>query len=225
MTHNVMITGAAGNLGRAVAAAFEAQGARLLLVDRYEQPRATATTLEVPCDLRSRASVREAMQAASARFPAIDVLCNIAGGFRMGAQVHETSEETWDFLFDLNARSVLNASHAVVPSMVSAGRGWIVNVGALGALRGGAGMGAYAASKCAVARLTESMSAELRGKGIHVNCVLPSVLDTPQNRADMPAGDPSLWVRPADLAAVIVFLCSDEARAIHGACIPVAGLS
>lgn len=220
-----MITGAAGNLGRAVTSAFAAQGARLLLLDRYDEPRSSAVSLEMPCDLTSRASVCEAVHSARSRFETIDVLCNIAGGFRMGEKVHETSDETWDFLFELNARSVLHASQAAVPSMLAAGRGWVVNVGALSASRGAAGMGAYAASKSAVARLTESMSAELRGRGVNVNCVLPGVLDTACNRADMPDQDPCRWVRPADLAAVVLFLCSDAARAIHGACIPVAGLS
>jgi NAD(P)-dependent dehydrogenase (short-subunit alcohol dehydrogenase family) len=120
---------------------------------------------------------------------------------------------------------VLHTARAVVPAMLAAGGGRIVNVGAGAAGKGGAHMGAYAASKSAVARLTESMAAELREKGIHVNCVLPSIIDTPENRKDMPEADPSRWVSPQSLAGVIAFLASDAARDIHGASVPVTGLS
>ena len=109
--------------------------------------------------------------------------------------------------------------------MIAAGRGAIVNVAASAALKGAAGMGAYCASKDVVIRITEAMSAELRDKGINVNCVLPSIIDTPENRAAMPASDPSRWVAPEALAKVIAFLASDDAAAIHGAAIPVTGLS
>jgi len=112
-----------------------------------------------------------------------------------------------------------------VPSMLAAGRGQIVTVGAQSAQRGQAGMGAYIASKSSVMRLSEAMSAELRHKNINVNCVLPSIIDTPQNRAAMPGTDPAQWVAAADLAQVIVFLASDAARAVHGAALPVTGLS
>jgi NAD(P)-dependent dehydrogenase (short-subunit alcohol dehydrogenase family) len=114
---------------------------------------------------------------------------------------------------------------SVVPCMVAGGGGQIVTVGAMGALRGGAQMGAYAASKSALMRLTESMSAELKGHGINVNCVMPSIIDTPENRAAMTDADSSQWVAPQALAEVILFLASDAARAIHGACIPVTGLA
>src|SRR5437773_926737 len=161
---------------------------------------------------------------AGVRFPGIDVLCNIAGGFRMGHPVHETPENIWELMLDLNASSVINVARAVVPKMLAAGRGKIVNVGAVAGLAGKANMGAYSAAKSAVIRLTESMSAELRDGGINVNCILPSVIDTPQNRADMPGADPRRWVAPEALADVILFLASDAARAIHGAAIPVTGL-
>ncbi|MCK6429746.1 MAG: SDR family oxidoreductase, partial [Burkholderiaceae bacterium] len=166
-----------------------------------------------------------AVASALARFSRIDVLCNIAGGFRMGEAVHETSDATWNFLMDLNARTLLNAAHAVVPQMLAAGGGKIVNVGAASAQKGVAQMGAYVASKSAVIRLTETMAAELREKNINVNCVLPTIIDTPENRAAMPDADPKRWVAPEDLASVILFLASDAARAIHGAAVPVAGLS
>jgi len=174
----------------------------------------------VSADLLDAASVARAV-AASAR---IDVLCNIAGGFRTGQPVHETPEETWALMLDLNAKSVINTARAIVPRMLAAGSGKIINIAALAGLSGKANMGAYTASKSAVIRLTESMSAELRDRGINVNCILPSIIDTPQNRADMPGADPRRWVAPEALADVILFLASDAARAIHGAAIPVTGL-
>ena len=142
----------------------------------------------------------------------------------MGESVHETSAATWDFLMDLNARTLINVASAVVPAMIQRGRGRIVTIGAGAALKGGAHMGAYAASKSALIRLTESMSAELKHQGINVNYVLPSIIDTPDNRAAMPDADASRWVAPAALADVIAFLASDGAAAIHGAAIPVTGL-
>src|SRR5687768_2548960 len=113
----------------------------------------------------------------------------------------------------------------MVPAMLKAGGGKIVNIGAFAAQRGAVNMGAYVASKSAVIRITETMAAELREKNINVNCVLPTIIDTPDNRSAMPQGDPRRWVSTQDLAAVIVFLASDAARAIHGAAIPVTGLS
>jgi NAD(P)-dependent dehydrogenase (short-subunit alcohol dehydrogenase family) len=206
----VVITGAAGNLGRAVADAFRELGDNLVLLDVR-----TGTDLMDP----------KSVQAAIRQCERIDVLCNIAGGFRMGAPVHETSEKDWNFLMDLNARSVLNTSSAVVPVMLKNGGGKIVNIGAFAAQKGAAHMGAYIASKSAVIRLTETMAAELREKNINVNCVLPTIIDTPENRDAMPKADPARWVAPKDLAQVIVFLASDAARAIHGAALPVTGLS
>jgi NAD(P)-dependent dehydrogenase (short-subunit alcohol dehydrogenase family) len=126
---------------------------------------------------------------------------------------------------DINARSLIHAAGAVVPHMLKAGHGRIVNVGANAAQKGVARMGAYCAAKGAVIRLTEAMSAELREHGINVNCVLPTIIDTPENRAGIPKADPRRWVAPADLAAVILFLSSDTARAVHGAALPVTGLS
>ncbi len=226
-----MITGAAGNLGKAVAAAFTSAGAALVLIDISDKllqaayPGKDARRLLAAADLLDAASVAKAADAAVKRFGKIDALCNIAGGFRMGPPVHETPAELWQLMLDMNAGTMLNAVRAVVPKMLAAGGGRIVNVGAGAGQGGRANMGAYSASKSAVIRLTESMAAELREKGINVNCVLPSIIDTPQNRADMPDADPKRWVAPQDLARVILFLCSDDARAIHGAAIPVTGLS
>ncbi|UEM23838.1 SDR family NAD(P)-dependent oxidoreductase [Skermanella mucosa] len=227
----VVITGAAGNLGRAAAAAFAERGARLALLDHDGGmldkvfSDASDTRLTIQVDLLDRNAVEGAVRQVVDRFGRIDVLCNIAGGFRMGDPVHETDGATWDFLMDINARSLIHAAGAVVPHMLRAGGGKVVNVGAKAAQQGVAGMGAYCAAKGAVIRLTESMAAELRERGINVNCVLPTIIDTPENRAGMPKADPSRWVAPADLAAVILFLASDAARAVHGAAVPVTGLS
>jgi len=233
MAETVVITGAAGNLGRAVVAAFDARGARLaLLVRDVAKARETFGNENerrgyFAADLIDAAQVAAAVDAVVARNGSIDVLCNLAGGFRMGSPVHATSDEDWNFLLDINARTLLHAVRAVVPAMLGNGErgGRIVNVGAFSAQKGAANMGAYVASKSAVIRLTEAMAAELRTKHINVNCVLPTTIDTPENRKAMPDADPGKWVAPADLASVIAFLASPESRAIHGAAIPVTGLS
>jgi NAD(P)-dependent dehydrogenase (short-subunit alcohol dehydrogenase family) len=227
----VLITGAAGNLGRAVAAAFAGAGANLVLIDLKDDALKSIATkgasgvLAQRADLADPASIAAAVDAAIKRFGRIDALCNLAGGFHMGEKVHEIPADKWDFMMELNAGSVLRMSNAVVPHMLKAGGGRIVNIGANSALSGKAEMGAYIASKSAVIRLTETMAAELRGHNINVNCVLPSIIDTPQNRAAMPKADPAKWVAPEALADVLLFLCSPAARAIHGAAIPVVGLS
>jgi NAD(P)-dependent dehydrogenase (short-subunit alcohol dehydrogenase family) len=227
----VIVTGAAGNLGRAVVEAFEAQDARLVLIDLQAHALEAAfgqpgpQRLFAPCNLLDEGQVKRAVDLAAEHFGGIDVLCNLAGGFRMGEAVHEAQQESWDQMIDLNLQTVLNMCRAVVPSMLRRGEGGrIVNVAAYSARQGLARMGPYCASKGAVIHLTESMSAELRDQGINVNCVLPGVLDTPENRAAMPDADPGRWVAPRDLAQVIAFLASEHARAVHGAAVPVTGL-
>lgn len=223
----VVVTGAAGNLGRAVAAAFAATGANLALIARNPAQLAdafgpqTAQRLLLGADLLDRDEVDRAVATTVGRYGRIDVLCNIAGGFRMGEAVHELSDETLAFAFDVNVRSLVNAAHAVVPRMLAGNGGRIVNVAAFAAQRGGARMGAYSAAKSAVIRLTEAMEAELHDRGIHANCVLPTIIDTPDNRKAMPRADRSTWVSPRDLASVILFLASEDARAMHGAALPV----
>lgn len=229
----VVITGADGNLGRAVAAAFARAGASLVLVGLHQaklaevfgEAQANTRQLLVAADLTRQDGAADVAAQAIARFGRIDVLCNLAGGFRMGPPVHATPAEDWDFLFSLNVRSALHMAQAIVPGMLAQGSGKIVNVGAFAAARGVAAMGAYTASKSALARITEAMSGELREQGINVNCVLPTIIDTPENRAAMPDADPARWVAPDDLAAAILFLASEQARAIHGASLPVTGLS
>ena len=226
----VAITGAAGQLGLAVVKAFADRGDRLVLIDRdpaaLEKAFGSDTDpLLLAADLLDSADTAVAFNTAVSRFGRIDALCHLAGGFRMGEPVHETSDANWDFLFDINTRTLRNVARAVVPHMLAQGGGRIVTVGAAAALRGAAQMGAYTAAKSAAIRLTEAMSAELRERNINVNCVLPTIIDTPANRAGMPDADPSRWVDPAALADVITFLCSDAARAVHGAALPVSGLS
>jgi NAD(P)-dependent dehydrogenase (short-subunit alcohol dehydrogenase family) len=226
----VAITGAAGNLGRAAAMAFAEAGANLALfdvsVDGLERVYGAddASRKLVAVDLLDSDSVETAVAGVTDAFGAIDVLCNIAGGFDMGPPVHETPGEMWRKMNDMNVRTLVHMCRAVVPGMIEAGGGKIVNIGAAAALSGLPNMGAYLASKSTVIRLTESMSAELRDQGINVNCVLPSIIDTPQNRAAMPDADPSRWVTPEALADAIMFLSSEKARAVHGAALPVTGL-
>lgn len=228
---SVIITGASGNLGRAVAAAFAAEGASLIVVgsttaslDRaFPGDRPNVTKIAV--DLLDLEAVQNAVQPFADRPGGIDMLCAIAGGFDMGEPVHQTPPEKWQLMMDQNAQTLLNIVSVVTPGMVARGSGKIVTVGASAAVHGVARMGAYTASKSVVMRITEAMAGELRAKGINVNCVLPSIIDTPDNRAAMPKADPAKWVAPHDLAGVIAFLCSEQARAIHGALIPVVGLS
>jgi len=228
----VIVTGAAGNLGSAVARAFQAAGAKLVLVDRaadrlqrlfpdlVDSPNYfLATSVDVTDPDAVEAMVDEALK----RFGRVDVLVNTVGGFRAGTPVHETPFETWDFLLNLNARTVFTASRAIIPHMLQQGDGRIVNVAARAALKGGARMAAYSVSKSGVMRLTESMAAELKKDGLNVNCVLPGTIDTPQNRKAMPNANHSRWVKPEAIADVILFLASDAARAVQGAAIPVYG--
>ena len=227
----IVITGAAGNLGRAVAENFHAAGARVVLVDVKRKfldnhfPNDDPRYAKIAVDLLNPVAVAAAFAEVQTANGGIDALCAIAGGFYMGEPVHDTSPDNWDLMHDLNVRTLLHSIRATVPDMIERGSGKIVTIGANAALKGVPGMGAYCAAKSTVMRLTESMAGELCGQSINVNCVLPSIIDTPVNRADMPDADPALWVAPSDLASVIMFLCSSQANAIHGALIPVVGLS
>jgi NAD(P)-dependent dehydrogenase (short-subunit alcohol dehydrogenase family) len=218
----VIVTGAAGALGAAVVDEFAKRGDRIVQID-IVKPKNGHAYFNV--NLEDAASCTKLASDVNSQFGRIDVLANIAGGFTMGEAVHETKDDTWRGMFDLNARSVLNMARAVVPQMLAKRRGKIVSIAARAGLRGVAKMGAYTASKSVVIRLTETMADELKESGINVNCVLPSIIDTARNRADMPNADFSRWVKPNDVAKVIAFLASDDAAAIHGAAIPVEGLS
>lgn len=227
----VIVTGGAGALGQAVVAWFTQRGEKVAVLDYSDEllakayPDPSSQHAYIACDLTSRESTSDAVGRVVREFGRVDVLANIAGGFLMGESVHETSDKTWDFLFDLNTRSVLNTAAAVVPVMLEQESGKVVNVAARAGMAGAAAMGAYTASKASVMRLTESMALELREQNINVNAVMPSLIDTPRNRTDMPDADHAKWVRPEDIAEVIGYLCSDAARAVHGACVPVDGLS
>jgi NAD(P)-dependent dehydrogenase (short-subunit alcohol dehydrogenase family) len=223
-----LVTGAAGNLGRAVGAAFHASGAEVVLVDLDARALndAYGASAERPlllaADLIDPMSIASAVQAAYEKLGKIDILCNIAGGFTSGPPVHETPGATWQRMFDLNAMSVVNTVKAVVPGMVERKTGNIINVAAAASVRGQPNMAAYAVAKNAVVRLTESMAAELRSHGICVCCVMPTIIDTPQNHAAMPDADTSQWTPPEAIAEVMMFLASDAAMVMSGCAIPLA---
>ncbi|PWK91897.1 SDR family NAD(P)-dependent oxidoreductase [Fulvimonas soli] len=227
-TSTVIVTGAAGALGKAVARRFAEDGAFLLLVDvdaaaLAQVHAATPDAVCIAANLGDAQDTSARLGAALEKHGPASVLCNIAGGFDYSGDAHAADAGIWQRMFDMNVATLVNASRAVVPGMLSAGRGKIVNVAAASAASGKAGMAPYVASKSAVARITESMALELRDRGINVNAVAPSILDTPANRSAMPEADFTRWVPLASLAAAIRFLASDEAADIHGAILPVTG--
>jgi NAD(P)-dependent dehydrogenase (short-subunit alcohol dehydrogenase family) len=230
----VVITGASGNLGAAAARGFASAGARLALLDIRAEPleallgelaSPSSHRLLAPVDMTDEASVEKAIGEIEGELERIDVLLNIAGGYRAGTPVHETELKTWDFMLALNAKSAFLASREVIPHMLRKGGGKIINIGARPGLKGAANAAAYSASKSAVIRLTESMAGELRSEGINVNCIMPGTMDTPENRKAMPDADHEKWVPLEAVIDVIMFLSSDAARAIHGAAIPIFGLT
>src|SRR2546429_4597905 len=219
----VVVTGASGGLGKVVGEAALARGAKVAGVDHAaSQISATANRTELGgVDLTDPAQAKTAIDAAASHFGRLDALINIAGGFAFET-VAEGDPKTWQRMYALNVTTALNASRAAIPHLTASSVGRIVNVGAMGAVQAGAGMGAYAASKAGVHRLTEALAAEHKGK-ITVNAVLPSIIDTAANRESMPKADFSKWVTPQELAEVILFLASDAASAVTGALLPVTG--
>ncbi|NIB38920.1 SDR family NAD(P)-dependent oxidoreductase [Pseudomaricurvus alkylphenolicus] len=215
----VVVTGGNGALGRALTAQAIELGASVIALDLSFAPEVSAQTQTLCADLTDLAETRRVFE----HIGSVDVVFNIAGGFAMGTRVAADSDDEWEKMFALNVATTRNVIRAVVPSMVAAGRGSIVNVGAAAACQGQADMSAYTASKSVVMRLTESLAQELKGEGINVNAVLPGVINTAANRAAMPDTDPSQWVEPTDLALAMCFLGSDAAKAIHGALVPVTG--
>ncbi len=218
----VIVTGAAGALGSEVVRRLKRDGLSVVAIDfadESHQPDEADFALG-GVDLTDADAARTAITAVAAKYAGIRALVNVAGGF-VWETIADGSAETWDRLYNLNVRTALNASKAAL-GLLSEG-GTIVNVGAGAAARAEAGMGAYAASKAGVARLTEALAAELRDRAIRVNAVLPSIIDTPANRADMPKADFGKWVTTAELANAIAFLISDEASGITGASLPVSG--
>jgi len=219
----IVVTGASGALGKVVAEVAMTRGARVAAIDHApSQAPATQSRIELGgVDLTDAVRANAAIDAAAAHFGQLDALINIAGGFAYES-VADGDPKTWQKMYALNLTTALNAARAAIPHLAAAAAGRIVNVGAMGALQAGRGMGAYAASKAGVHRLTEALAAEWKGK-ITVNAVLPSTIDTAANRASMPDADFAKWVTPQELTEVILFLISPAASAVTGALIPVVG--
>jgi NAD(P)-dependent dehydrogenase (short-subunit alcohol dehydrogenase family) len=224
----VIVTGAFGALGRVVARTLAAQDARLALVDAAGTvPEALASEFSAHLlmpgvDLASQAATQAMLAEAVARHRRLDAVVNIAGGFRWET-IADGDPAHWDGLFTVNVKTTLNVCRASLPHLLERPGARIVNIGAAAAGKAAAGMGAYAASKSGVLRLTEALAEETKDRGLTVNAILPGIIDTPANRKDMPQADVSRWVAPEAVADVIAFLLSDAARAITGACIPVTG--
>lgn len=226
---SVVVTGAFGNLGMAVARTFRDQGAAVALLGRTQTPAQVGAEFAAPhcvlggIDLTHAASTGTAMETVRTTLGGIDVLVNIAGGFRWQT-LEQGAVEGWDEMYAINLKTAVVSTIAALPRLLESPAGRVINVGAAAAARpAGIGMGAYTASKAGVHKLTESVAEELKDRGITVNAVLPGIIDTPQNRADMPDADFSRWVRPEAIAAVIAFLASEQAAAVTGALVPVYG--
>jgi NAD(P)-dependent dehydrogenase (short-subunit alcohol dehydrogenase family) len=221
MTGIVAVTGAAGALGRKTVEILGAAGWTVVGIDLGEVDADGVALALGGVDLTDEAAMAGAAARISDELGQLDGLVNIAGGFAWET-VADGSVATWDRLYAMNVRTALIASRALLP-LLTARRGAIVNIGAAAATKAAAGMGAYAASKSGVARLTEALAEEVKAQGVRVNAILPSILDTPANRADMPDADFGNWVTPTQLAGVAAFLLSPAADAITGALIPVTG--
>jgi len=229
---NVLITGGTGILGSAVTKAYLSQGDTVAVtylfeneVERFKQynPELSEDVTFLFANVTEEAEVQKTFQEFLSQFGHLDVLVNIVGGFVGGIPAAELEEEKWDFMMNLNLKSVFLCCKTVIPHMTERGYGKIINVSARAGLKGEAGLSAYCVSKGGVRTLTESLAAEVMDSGVNVNAIMPSVMDTPANRASMPDEDYSRWVAPADVAKVISFLTSDNADVINGAAIPVYG--
>ncbi len=224
-----VITGGFGALGQVVAKAALEQGLNLAVLGHTAEPPAGIEAALGPnalllggVDLADEAAAAKAMNAVTSRFGRIDALLNIAGGFRW-IKIGDSHSADLEALFRMNVQTAVNAIRAALPALKKSPAGRIINVGALAAERASAGMGPYAASKAAVLRLTEALAEELKETAVTVNAVLPSIIDTAQNRADMPKADFTRWVAPGDLAEVMLFLASEKAKAITSAAVAVRG--
>ncbi len=221
----IIVSGAAGNLGKAVVKAFLSSGAVVCGLDHREGRLKAAFTPseytgELHCFDHVDVTDRDGMKALAERVlqevGSADVLVNTVGDFTAGERVHEISLDTWEQMFSKNVFSFLNLTHAFVPGMLEKGHGKIISVGSGASLKGGAKTGAYSAAKGALLRLTESMAAELTSENIKVNCVMPGTIDSPKIRAIEPDGDFSKWVKPEQIADVILFLASPASDALTG---------
>ena len=228
----VLVAGGTGGLGSAVSLAFLEEGAKVIVTYRKEaeftalkaSAAANAAALEGSVvDVTDERAVAEFVNDVVARYGRLDAVVNTIGGYAGGIKLWELETKTLDAMLSLNLRSGYALAKAVVPAMLKQGRGSIVNVAAKAAFDHGAGAAAYAASKAAAVALMDSLAADTKGTGIRVNSILPSIIDTAPNRQAMPDADFAAWPKPRDIAQVILFLCSDAARTIHGASIPVYG--
>lgn len=226
----VLVAGGTGALGRAVSLAFLEEDASVVVsyrrAEELEALRAAAGVAasrldgEI-ADVTDEAAAGRLVAGIRERHGEIDVLVNAVGGYAGGAKLWEAEAKTLDQMLALNLRSGWVLARAAVPLMLAAGHGAIVNVASRSALVHGAGEGAYAASKAAALALYESLAADLKGAGVRVNSILPSIIDTEANRKAMPKADYSKWPKPEEIARVILFLCSEDAKLVHGAAIPV----
>jgi NAD(P)-dependent dehydrogenase (short-subunit alcohol dehydrogenase family) len=229
---SVLITGGTGILGSAVTKAYLAQGDTVAVtylfdneVERFKQynPELSENVSFLFANVTEEADVQKTIQTFLTQFGQLDVLVNIVGGFVGGIPTAELQEDKWDFMMNLNLKSVFLCCKAVIPHMTEKGYGKIVNVSARAGLKGEAGLSAYCVSKGGVRILTESLAAEVMDSGVNVNAIMPSIMDTPANREAMPDEEHDRWVAPVDVAKVICFLTSDDATIINGAAIPVYG--
>jgi NAD(P)-dependent dehydrogenase (short-subunit alcohol dehydrogenase family) len=228
----VLITGATGALGSVVAREFAQTQVNLVLTSRSEEKlEHLAAEIDLPAeraltvaaDVTQADGVENLAATVADRFGRVDVLLNIVGGWSGGKPVGETAVEDWDRLVALNLRSAFLLSRAVLPAMLEAEWGRIVHVSSKTAVEPRAKQAAYAVSKMGLITLTEVIAAEVKGSGVTANVILPSIIDTPDNRKFMPKADPAKWVEPEHITATMRFLCSDDAAAINGACIPIYG--
>ncbi|MFT0170450.1 SDR family NAD(P)-dependent oxidoreductase [Paraburkholderia mimosarum] len=229
MQRVVVVTGGFGTLGRAVGRVFSENGWKVALLDKAPAPEdANAAQLNAAwwrggVELTDVNAARSAIAAAVEQLGELDAIVNVAGGFRWET-LADGSLDTWDLMYQMNVRTAATASKAALDYLGGGTRcSRIVNIGAGAALKAGMGMGAYTASKSGVMRLTEALAEELKDRSITVNAILPGIIDTPQNRNDMPDADFSRWVRPEEIASVILFLASEAASGVTGALIPVTG--
>ncbi len=226
-----LVTGAAGNVGRALTGLLAARGVQVAALDRSAGPlQAVVEALPDPSrhlvvagiDMLDPAGCEAAVAQVLSRYGRLDMVAHTVGGFA-AAPIGDAAPALWEQMFRLNLMTTVNLYRAATAAMRAAGRGSLVAIGAMAALKAPAELAAYAAAKGGVLRLTESLAEELRATGIRVNAVLPGTIDTPQNRAAMPDADPAAWVRPAEVAEAIAFLLSDGASGITGALLPVTG--
>jgi NAD(P)-dependent dehydrogenase (short-subunit alcohol dehydrogenase family) len=230
----VLVAGGTGGLGRAVSLAFLKEGARVVVTYRNQGELDALRDLAVgnvarldgfPVDVTNESEVSQFIEGIIAQHGRLDAMVNTVGGYAGGVKIWELDTETFDRMLALNLRSGYALSRAAVRVMLKQGSGAIVNVAAKAALDHGAGAAAYAASKAAAVAMIDSLAEDLKGTGIRVNTVLPSIIDTQANRKAMPKADFAKWPKPEDIARVIVFLCGDGAKVIHGAAVPVYGNS